>query len=214
MLYENLVRTQQELRKKLILEDKLPEEIKLIGGVDQHCHEDVLRSCIVVLNYPELDVVEQRSAELSCPMPYVPGFLAFRELPTIIEAYTKLETKPDVLLIDGHGIAHPQRFGLASHVGVILDVPTIGVAKKRLIGEYYPPKNEGDFTLLRDGEEIIGAVYLSKSGCRPIFISPGHRVSLYTSMRIVEACIKEKKLPEPLQLAHICSRKHIKLTRE
>lgn len=199
------VQIREGLRKKAVLEDNLPEEIKTIAGVDQSFpRRDRVRSCVVVLGFPELEEKEKASAEVAEDFPYIPGLLAFREAPSIIEAYEKLRKKPDVLMVDGHGIAHPKRMGIATHVGVLLDTPTIGVAKKKLVGEYTPPEEEGDFSILRDSEEILGFAYKSRKGCKPIFISPGHMISLYTSMLLVEKCLRGYRLPEPTRIAHMC----------
>jgi deoxyribonuclease V len=200
---EKYIRIQEGLRGKIVLEDGIPEKIKRVAGVDQSFPEkNIVRSCIVVLSFPGLVEIERAFSETKTEFPYIPGLLAFREGPGIVEAYGKLKEKPDVLIVDGHGIAHPRRVGIATHVGILLDIATIGVAKRRLIGEFDVPEKVGDYTLLRDGGEIVGVILKSRKGCNPIFISPGHRISLYTSMLIVEKCLKGHKLPEPTRLAH------------
>ncbi|RLI89091.1 MAG: deoxyribonuclease V [Candidatus Altiarchaeales archaeon] len=200
---EKCIRIQGELRKRSILEDRLPEGIRTIGGVDQAFPEkDRVRSCIVVLSFPELNEIEKAFSEIEMDFPYIPGLLAFREGPSIIEAYKKLRKKPDILMIDGHGIAHPRRMGIATHVGILLDIPTIGVAKKKLIGDFKAPEKVGEYEPLGYQNEIIGAVLKSREGCNPIFISPGHKISLKNGIEVVKKCLKGHKLPEPTRLAH------------
>ena len=200
---ERYIRIQEELRDKIILEDKLPGKIKTIAGADQAFPEkDRVRSCIVVLSFPELHEIGKVFFEIETDFPYIPGLLTFREGPGIVEAYKKLKKKPDILLIDGHGIAHPRRMGIATHVGILLDIPTIGIAKKKLVGDFEVPEKVGEHEPLKYQNEIIGAVLKSKEGCNPIFISPGNRISLKTSIEIVKKCLKDHKLPEPTRLAH------------
>jgi len=200
---EKYIKIQEELRKEIILEDRLPEKIKTIAGADQAFPEkDRVRSCIAVLSFPELNVIEKAFSEIETDFPYIPGLLTFREGPGIIEAYKKLRKKPDTLMIDGHGIAHPRRMGIATHIGILLDIPTIGVAKKKLIGDFKAPEKVGEYEPLKYQNEIIGAVLKSKEGCNPIFISPGHKISLKTSIDVVKKCLKGHKLPEPTRLAH------------
>jgi len=139
--------------------------------------------------------------------PYIPTFLSFREGYPIIKLYKKLKTKPDIMIINGHGIAHPLFCGIATHVGVLLDKPTIGVAQSRLCGDYREPKRLGDCSKITYKGMIVGYVYKSKEKCKPIFVSPGHRISLKSCLRIVKKCIKTHKLPLPLAIAHIQANK-------
>ncbi|RLI92548.1 MAG: deoxyribonuclease V [Candidatus Altiarchaeales archaeon] len=200
---EKYIGIQRELRKKIILEDRLPGKIKTIAGVDQAFPErDRVRSCIVVLSFPELNEIERAFSEIETGFPYIPGLLTFREGPSIIEAYKKLRKRPDILMIDGHGIAHPRRMGIATHVGILLDIPTVGVAKKKLIGDFKAPERIGEYEPLRYQNEIIGAVLKSREGCNPLFISPGYKISLKTGIEVVKKCLKGHKLPEPTRLAH------------
>jgi deoxyribonuclease V len=135
--------------------------------------------------------------------PYVPGLLSFRELPAVLAAIEQLRILPDLYLCDGQGLAHPRRFGLACHLGVLLDAPTIGVAKTRLIGTHAPPPAEkGGWTPLEDGGEVIGAVLRTRSGVKPVYVSIGHRVSLATSVRLTLACTSRYRLPETIRQAH------------
>lgn len=137
------------------------------------------------------------------PFPYIPGLLSFREIPMLLGAWEQLPVKPDVLLVDGVGIAHPRRFGIASHLGVVLDMPTIGVAKSVLVGTYEePPHERGSATYIYDGDEIIGAALRTKPNVKPVFVSAGHRMELEDAMRIVRSCMRKHRIPEPTRLAH------------
>lgn len=197
------IKIQEGLGKRIISEDRIPGEIKTIAGVDQAFPgEDRVVSCVVVLNLPELSIVEKVYAEFETDFPYIPGLLAFREGPGIVGACRKLDKKPDVLMVDGHGIAHPRRVGIASHVGVLLDIATIGVAKRRLVGEFKNPEEVGGCNPLKYQGDMVGAVLKSKRGCNPIYVSPGNRISLETSIALVRKCLRGYKLPEPTRLAH------------
>ncbi len=194
---------QEDLRRNIVLEDSLPDKLKTVAGVDQSFPgKDRVRSCIVVLGFPGLNEIERVFSEIEVDFPYIPGLLAFREGPSIIKAYSKLENKPDVLLVDGHGMAHPRKMGVASHVGVLLDTPTVGVAKSRLVGDFRAPERVGEYTPLIYQNETVGAVFKSRKGCNPIFISPGNRISLESSIEVVRRCLRGHKLPEPVRLAH------------
>jgi deoxyribonuclease V len=154
-----------------------------------------------VLNYETLEVVESATAKSTVENPYIPSFLAFRELKPLTKAIRLLKMKPDVFLVNAHGIAHPERCGCASHLGVALDVPTIGVARTALIGEVSNLDDRG-IGYLKDGEEVIGAAIVSKSRYKPIFVSVGHKVSLNSAIEIVRKTTRENRFPEPLRLAH------------
>ena len=195
VLDKELVKIQEDLAKKVITRDEF-SEIRLIGGVDQAFpEEDIVRSCAVVFDFENLKLVEKSLAEEKIDFPYVSGFLSFREGPSIIKAFKELRSKPDVLLVDGNGILHPRRIGLASHVGILLNTPTIGVAKSLLCGEL---KNNKIYV----NGEARAHVFQSKEGCNPIYVSPGHRVSLDSSLKIVKKCMGKHKIPEPIRLAH------------
>ncbi len=156
-----------------------------------------------VLSYPDLKIVEISQAAARSPFPYVPGLLSFREIPVAREALAGLQTLPDLLVCDGQGYAHPRRFGLACHLGVLYDRPSIGAAKSRLCGEFKEPKSEkGSWTwLLGDGEKI-GQVVRTRTGVSPLFISPGHRVDFHTARKIVLSLCPKCRLPETTRLAH------------
>ncbi|MBI2312275.1 MAG: deoxyribonuclease V [Betaproteobacteria bacterium] len=194
---------QQKLRDEVIAEDRLGE-VRLVAGLDAGFDDkNTARAAVAVLSFPELELVEQAIARVPVTFPYVPGLLSFRELPALIAALEKLQHLPDLLLDDGQGIAHPRRFGIASHLGVITGIPTIGVAKTRLIGEHGPvPKRRGAWTSLMDGDETIGAVLRTRSGVKPLYISIGHKVSLDTAIRCVMACCTRYRLPETTRWAH------------
>ena len=149
------------------------------------------------------EIVETKSASLKLTMPYIPGLLSFREAPVCISAVKKLATKPDVFMVDGQGIAHPRRLGLAAHLGLFLDKPTIGCAKKRLIGSYAEPAPEkGNYSLLKDQGQVIGAVVRTRTNVKPVFVSVGNKSTLEDAIRITLACAVKYRLPEPTHLAH------------
>jgi deoxyribonuclease V len=163
----------------------------------------VTRAAVAVLRYPELDVLETAIARRPTTFPYVPGLLSFRELPAVLEALEQLREPPDLLLCDGQGIAHPRRLGIASHLGLLVDLPSIGVAKTRLCGMHEEPLNQrGAWTPLWAEGEIIGAVLRTRPGVKPLYISPGHRISLDTAIQLVMACCTRYRLPETTRHAH------------
>jgi len=164
---------------------------------------DRLFAGVVVLDYPSLAVIEQKTVSEKARFPYIPGLLSFREIPPLVKVFRMLKTRPDVIMCDGQGIAHPRRFGLASHLGVLFGVPTIGCAKSLLIGEYRPPADRrGAFSDLTDKGELIGSVLRTRRGVKPVFVSPGHLVDGASARRIVlETCTKYR-IPEPTRQAH------------
>lgn len=161
------------------------------------------RAAVVVLDYSTLQAVEQIVVETPISFPYVPGLLAFREAPAVLAALERLRSAPDLLMVDGQGLAHPRRFGLASHLGVLLDWPTIGCAKSVLMGHYDPPGNvPGSQAELREKGEVIGAAVRTRRGASPVIVSAGHRVDLTSAIRVVLDCARGYRLPEPARLAH------------
>ncbi len=179
--------------------------LNLVAGVDVGFEDsgNITRAAVVTLSYPSLDPVEQVLYRMPTVFPYVPGLLSFREIPAILEAMRKLKRAPDLLLCDGQGIAHPRRFGVACHLGLLTDIPSIGVAKSRLVGSHDDvPEDKGAWVPLMDASECIGAVLRSRSRVRPLYISPGHRVGLASSIRIVMSCITKYRLPETTRAAH------------
>lgn len=200
---EELIKIQERDREKIILRNILPKKIKIVGGVDQSfIGEDKIISSIVVCNYSDMKIIEKYYSILKTIFPYIPGFLSFREGPAIIKTFKKLKDKPDLLLIDGNGILHPRGIGLASYVGISLDIPTIGVAKSLLCGEYKQVKNVGEYSKIIYKNKTVGYAYKSKKDCKPIFISPGHKVNLTKSLEIVKECIRGFRIPEPIRLSH------------
>jgi len=195
---------QQRLRGEIVLEDHLGP-LRHVAGVDVgfEAGNTITRAAVAVLGYPGLELVDHAIARRPTAFPYVPGLLSFREIPAVLDALERIRTTPDLLLCDGQGIAHPRRFGIACHLGLLTDLPAIGVAKSRLVGAHAEPGNEkGDWTPLRDGDEIIGAVLRTRRGVKPLYISPGHRVSLETSIRLVLDCTPRYRLPETTRWAH------------
>lgn len=193
---------QERLRSQVIRRGKLPR-IRFVGGVDISISGERAIAAVPVLTFPELEIVELAVVEQKVPFPYVPGLLSFRECPSILEAFGKLSQRPDVLLVDGQGIAHPRRIGLASHLGVLLDLPTIGCAKTRFIGTHDEPADEaGSYTDLWDGDELVGAVLRTRDHVKPLYISIGHKIELPRALDIVLECGAGYRLPEPTRLAH------------
>ncbi len=194
---------QERLRGRVIAADRFGE-IRYIAGVDVgfEARNTVTRAAVVVLSLPELALEEEVLAKRPTAFPYVPGLLSFREAPAVLDALASLRHTPDLLLCDGQGIAHPRRLGIASHLGVLLDVPAIGVAKTRLTGEHGPvPAARGGWAPLTDGGECIGAVLRSRAGVKPLYISPGHRVGVETAVQWVMRCVTRYRLPETTRLA-------------
>lgn len=201
---EQLKQTQQSLSKQVQLNDDFAKSIKLIGGTDVGFENEgnITRAAIVILSYPNFNVIEYHIARIKTEFPYIPGYLSFREYPALVAAWQQVKQKPDLLLVDGQGVAHPRRLGIASHLGLLLDMPTIGVAKKRLCGQYeIMPKVVGNVTPLCDKQEQIGWVLQSKNRCNPLFISAGHRVSQSSALRWVNLCLRGYRLPEPTRWA-------------
>ena len=179
---------------------------RLVAGADVSVKGDVARAAVVVLQ--DLEPVEEVAVERRVTFPYVPGLLSFRELPPLLAAWRKVKTRPDVVIVDGQGYAHPRRFGLACHLGVLLDLPTIGCAKSRLTGEYEePPPPRGAWTPLVDKGEVIGAALRTQHGRNVVYVSIGHRVTLVTAIRVVLACAPRYRLPEPQRLADQLSKR-------
>lgn len=201
----NLRKQQIELASQVIREDRLEQDPpRLIAGADVGFEQggEVTRAAIVLLKYPSLELVEYQVARVATSMPYIPGFLSFREYPALLAAWEMLSQKPDLLFVDGHGISHPRRLGVAAHFGLLVDVPTIGVAKKRLCGKFAPLSEEpGSCQLLTDKSEPLAWVLRSKKRCNPLFVSTGHRVSLDTALLWVNRCLMGYRLPEPTRWA-------------
>ena len=188
---------------------------RFIAGVDISVNRwsGTGTAAVVILNYPGLEVVEVQKVDGRITFPYVPGLLSFREMPLIIPAFEKLNTIPGLVMMDGQGIAHPRRIGIAAHLGLFLGIPTIGCAKSRLIGQYNEPAVEkGSRSELIDGKEVIGAVLRTKAGVKPVYISTGHMINLESAIQWVMTCCRGYRLPEPTRLAHQAAGGHIKVT--
>lgn len=196
---------QRALASSVIREDRFSEDPpRFIGGADVGFEQggEITRAAIVLLTYPGLELVEYQIARIPTTMPYIPGFLSFREYPALLAAWEQLSRKPDLLFVDGHGISHPRRLGVASHFGLLVDVPTIGVAKKRLCGKFEPLSAEpGALAPLIDKQEQLGWVWRSKARCNPLFIATGHRVSQDSALAWVQRCTQGYRLPEPTRWA-------------
>ncbi len=183
-------------------------ELRYVAGVDAAFSETKVFAAACVYRYPELTLSEQVHIAQKLLFPYVPGYLSFREGPAIIEAIKKLAQKPDLIIADGQGIAHPRSAGIASYLGVLLDVPSIGCAKTRLVGEYREPRSKkGKWSELIYEENVVGAVLRTRDGVKPLFVSPGHRVDLESSVRIVLGCMGKYRIPEPVRCADMLSKK-------
>jgi deoxyribonuclease V len=160
----------------------------------------------VVLRYPQLEIAEIKKACGEITFPYIPGLLSFREIPLILEVWQELAILPDIIMLDGQGYAHPRRIGLASHLGILVDIPTIGCAKSRLCGDFQTPFDEqGSYTNLLDKGEIIGAALRTKTRVKPLFISVGHKISLENAIYWVMRCCNGYRLPQPTRLAHLAA---------
>lgn len=195
---------QERLRGQVILEDRL-SEIRRVAGIDVGFIDDgaTARAAVVVLEFPSLRLLEAATALSPTRFPYVPGLLSFREIPVVLKALEKLKDLPDLLVCDGQGVAHPRRLGIASHLGLWTEIPAIGAAKSRLIGEHGPiPAEKGGWTPLLDRGERVGAVLRTRKNVKPLYISIGHKVSLETAIALVMALVTRYRLPETSRLAH------------
>ncbi|EIC82293.1 deoxyribonuclease V [Serratia sp. M24T3] len=200
MREEQLIKAQQ-----IVLEDS-PSPLcpVFIAGADIGFEQggEITRAAIAVLRYPSMELVEYQIARIPTQIPYIPGFLSFRECPALIEAWQMLQHRPDLLMVDGQGIAHPRRLGVASHFGLMIDVPTIGIAKSRLCGHFLPLGDAvGSTQALWDKDEQLGWVWRSKLRCNPLFISPGNGISVASSLYWVKQCSRGYRLPEPTRWA-------------
>ena len=186
-------------------EAELPGRLRRVAGADVSYDRGspVLFAAVVVLEPATLEVIETVGVEARARFPYVPGYLSFREIPPLLEVFARLSAPPDLVVCDGQGRAHPRRFGLASHLGVLLDLPTIGCAKSRLVGEHREPgPRRGASTRLRHEGEVIGTVLRTQDGVKPVYVSVGHRVTLDAAQRQVLALAPRHRLPEPVRAAH------------
>lgn len=196
----------EEIQRRLrnyVLVRPLPTPPQVIAGIDVSIRDEHARAAVVLLTYPALVPFQSAVADLPVSFPYVPGLLAFREGPAVLAALERLTTQPDVLMFDAQGLAHPRRMGLATHLGVLLDLPSVGCAKSLLCGDYEEPAEQrGSWTPLYDGDEVIGAVVRTRTGVQPVFVSVGHRIDLETAIALVLNCATRSRLPEPTRWAH------------
>ena len=198
------IELQARLAKEVIAHTTFdPDQIETVAGVDVSFHNDHAQAAVVVLCFPDLEPVDWAVARVEASVPYVPGLLTFREGPGVLAALERLAIWPDLLIFDGHGLAHPRRVGLAAHMGAILDQPSIGCAKSRLTGTYQEPGHRvGDWSPLHDKGQVIGAVLRTRPRVRPVFVSIGHRVDLPTAIDLVLRCTKGYRLPQTTRYAH------------
>lgn len=195
---------QARLAAGIVREDEIGE-VSRVAGVDVGFEDGgrTTRAAVAVLSFPGLELTESSIVRSPTRFPYVPGLLSFREAPAVLEAMQRLKTAPDLILCDGQGIAHPRRLGIASHIGLLANIPSVGVAKTRLIGKHEEVPNErGAWVPLMDRGETIGAVLRTRKGVKPLYISIGHRVSLEGAIRWVMACLTRYRLPETTRWAH------------
>jgi len=205
-------KTQLRLSHKIITEDRLPEKLTCVAGVDVAYVDDLAIGAVAVLDYVSLELLEQQTATCQAKFPYIPTLLSFREIPPTVACIKKLKLQPDILLVDAQGAAHPYGCGFASHLGLAIEEPTIGVAKNRLTGE---PKTVAGQTLLVQNGRVIGAVVTTKEGVKPVYVSVGHLVSLETAVEITKHCVCNSRIPEPLLQAHkIASEEKYKVKRK
>ncbi len=202
-------RAQQAALRSLVSLEDGAGEIRTIAGVDLSLNDDKNEghAIVVVLSYPDFRVLETRYATAPLLMPYISGLLSFRESPVALQAFAQVQTIPDILFIDGQGQAHPRGFGIACHLGVLLDIPAVGVAKSRLYGEFdsalFADTLPADVPLWdRARRHVIGSVVRTKPRTNPLFVSPGHKVSVQSATRLVADCLRGYRLPEPTRLAH------------
>jgi len=201
---DEAIEIQNRLRSKLILK-KAFSKLDTIGGADVSYskEKDILCGAIAVFSYPELKLIDSTALRGRISFPYIPGLLAFREGPILLKAFEKLRIKPDLMIFEGHGIAHPRGFGLASHLGLWLDIPSIGCAKNPLVREFQSPTLfRGSVEWVSMGDRRVGAILRTKERVKPVFVSPGHRIDLETSIQIILAACRGYRMPEPLRKAH------------
>ncbi len=194
---------QENLREQIITEDQFAQ-INYVAGVDVGFEENytITKAAVAVLTFPQLKLAEKAIARLPTSFPYIPGYLSFREIPAILAAMEQIKIIPDLILCDGQGLAHPRRLGIACHLGLIVNLPSIGVAKSLLVGKHEePPLTKGSWKPLIDGGEVIGAVVRSRTRVKPLYISIGHKISLESAIKYVLACTTKYRLPETTRWA-------------
>lgn len=197
---------QQELRAKVVMEPPDAIHVRMVAGVDVALGNGEAWAAVVILSYPDLLLVESATAKRPITFPYIPGLLSFREMPSILAAWSTLRSIPDLVMVDGHGYAHPRRFGIACHLGVELGLPAVGCAKSRLCGTADElPLRRGCTAALRDGGEVIGALLRTKRETSPVYVSIGNMISLPMAIDFVLNCTSKYRLPEPTRQAHLAA---------
>jgi deoxyribonuclease V len=201
---QQAIALQNQLKSEVIYDKPLKlDSIRYVAGVDTSVQNNISQAAVVVVSFPDLQPVETALAQVPTPFPYIPGLLSFREGPGLEAAFEKLQVEPDVFIFDGMGRAHPRRIGIATHLGLWLQKPTIGCGKSLLTGKYAEPGNEkGAYSDLVDKGEVIGAVLRTREGTKPVYISVGHLADLSTSIELIMRCTPKYRLPEPIRLAH------------
>lgn len=202
---QKAIRIQEELRERLRLRPpKAPFKTIAAADVSYEIAGDRLYAAVLLFSYPDLKVMECASAWGRVPFPYIPGLLTFREAPVLLKAFSKLKIRPGLMLMDGQGIAHPRSMGIAAHLGVLLDLPTIGCAKSRLLGQDGEPgPDQGSFIPLLDHGRTVGMIVRTRTGVKPVYVSPGHKMDLGTSVEIILSLCRGYRIPEPLRQAHV-----------
>lgn len=202
-------RIQEELKAQIITNEITMDRIRRIAAVDVAYLDGRAKVVVCIFDFPDLNLLEKMTLTKEVKFPYIPGLLSFREGPLILEAFGRIRLKPDLILFDGQGIMHPKRMGIATHLGIILDIPTIGCAKNHLYGEFrLPGEKRGDYRFVYDkkNKEILGAVLRTKDNVRPVFVSIGFKVDLPAAIRIVLKTTKSSRIPEPLRFVHRLTR--------
>lgn len=196
-------RAQETLRSRVRIRT-LDRKVRLVAGADASYRNGMVYGAVCLYSYPELDLIEAVAIALTCSFPYVSGYLSFREGPALESAITSLTMRPDVIIFDGQGIAHPLGFGIASHMGVLLKIPTVGCAKSRLYGKCREPgiKRGGRSVLTSPDGDGIGFVLRTRQGVKPLYVSPGHMLDVEAAAELVLSCSRSYRLPEPLRIAH------------
>jgi deoxyribonuclease V len=200
---------QQQIAGGVIRKSSIaPKNIRTVAGIDVHYRNGLATAAVVVVSIQDLETVDWVTSSRRLSFPYIPGLLSFREGPAVLEALAELRSQPDLLIFDGQGVAHPRRCGIASHIGLLLDKPSIGCAKTKLIGHHKEPGREkGRYTYLKDEDETIGAVLRTRDGVKPVYVSIGHRMDLSDSIQITLQCCRRYRLPEPIRRADQLARK-------
>lgn len=210
------VEIQKQFCKSVILRE-LDKPVKVIAGCDVAFNEKMEIACagVVLMSFPELEVISKKVAFSNIRFPYIPGLLSFRETPALLRVFKKINIDIDLVFVDGYGIAHPRKFGLASHLGIFLDLPAIGCGKTYLLGEYQEPKDfSGSYEPLILNGEVVGAVVRTKANVKPVFVSVGHKLNLNDAINFTLRCCKGYRLPEPIRQAHLLVNTEIRKKQE